>query len=572
MHQKQEHSLNIDLKNKSIKDLIALSSNIRETIINSCAKNGGHLASNLGVVELTIALHQSFNFPNDKLLFDVGHQCYTHKILTGRTLDNLRKENGVSGFQSREESNYDSFEAGHSSTSLSTALGMAIKRDSNKDKYEIISVIGDASFANGMALEALNNLADIKSKIIIVLNDNNMSITKTTGGIHNILTNTKTAKKFFESFNLKYIGKVDGHDFKKLNQVFKKAKQINQSVIIHVKTIKGKGFLPAENENSYLWHGIKPFSLETYKSLKQIDENKVCWACLYAKELDNILSTEDVILINPSTTVGSNLHDLFIKHKDKTFDVGIGEEHAITLAAGYGLNQGHAYVSIYSTFLQRAYDQLLHDLIRFDAPVTLLIDRVGLIGEDGETHQGMFDESFLLSFPNIAVAMAKDINQAKELMNFSKTYNHPLAIRYPIGITTNEVKVASPIILGKWEYERISKNKKIAIVSFGPKIIELKEKIKSTTIVNAIFQSHIDEDILNDLLDYDNIILYNPYGIDEGFNYHILVKLIDKKYSGNIYRISLPKEFIKCGTIEEQEKRCHVDIDFVASLIKKINK
>ena len=602
----------VNLKSMSNSELSNLANSIRKYIIEKCAINGGHLASNLGVVELTIAIHKAFNLDQDKLLFDVGHQCYTHKILTGRSLDNLRKENGVDGFIKRKESVYDHFEAGHSSTTISAAMGIALKRDLNNEHYEIISLIGDSSIANGLAMEALNNLNDFHHKIIIIINDNDMSISQPVGALHNMFQSIRLSSKYlkskekyrnfmhknkflekiyefsrilknsfknfvlknnlFEMFGCRYIGNVDGYDFKEMEEAFNKAKKLKQSVVIHVSTIKGKGYKLSEYGNVSSWHSVKPFDITSGKVLNSLKENEETWSHIYEELLDQELNkNKQAILINPSTLVGSELSPLFKKYKTQTFDVGIAEEHALMFGAGYGLTSSKAYISIYSTFLQRAYDQLNHDVSRMNIPLTLLIDRAGLVGSDGETHQGIFDESLLMSLPNFVITMAKDKAEAQALFNLSKKINHPFAIRIPSGTTLKDNSVIN-ITFGKWIIEKESNINNLALISFGPKINSLLEMFKDNeiTIINAIFQKPFDLDILNKLLNYKNIIVYDPYAIKDGFSYHLLAKLNELNYQGKVTICAIESSFIDKGTILEQEKRCQVDLESLNNLINSI--
>ena len=602
----------VNLKSMSNSELSDLANSIRKYIIEKCAINGGHLASNLGVVELTIAIHKAFNLDQDKLLFDVGHQCYTHKILTGRSLDNLRKKNGVDGFIKRKESIYDHFEAGHSSTTISAAMGMALKRDLNNEHYEIISLIGDSSIANGLAMEALNNLNDFHHKIIIIINDNDMSISQPVGALHNMFQSIRLSSKYlkskekyrnfmhknkflekiyeftrvlknsfknfvlknnlFEMFGCRYIGNVDGYDFKEMEEAFNKAKKLKQSVVIHVSTIKGKGYKLSEYGNVSSWHSVKPFDITSGKVLNSLKENEETWSHIYEELLDQELNkNKQAILINPSTLVGSELSPLFKKYKTQTFDVGIAEEHALMFGAGYGLTSSKAYISIYSTFLQRAYDQLNHDISRMNIPLTLLIDRAGLVGSDGETHQGIFDESLLMSLPNFVITMAKDKAEAQALFNLSKKINHPFAIRIPSGTTLKDNSEIN-ITFGKWIIEKESNINNLALISFGPKINSLLEMFKDNeiTIINAIFQKPFDLDILNKLLNYKNIIVYDPYAIKDGFSYHLLAKLNELNYQGKVTICAIESSFIDKGTILEQEKRCQVDLESLNNLINSI--
>lgn len=602
----------VDLKKMSNDELSELANSIRQYIIEKCSINGGHLASNLGIVELTIAIHKAFNLDNDKLLFDVGHQCYTHKILTGRSLDNLRKSNGVDGFIKRKESKYDHFEAGHSSTTISAAMGMALNRDLNNDNYEIISLIGDSSIANGLAMEALNNLNDFHHKIIIIINDNNMSISQPVGALHNMFQSIRLSSKYlkskekyrnfmqknkflqkiyeftriikngfknfvlknnlFEMFGCRYIGNIDGYDFKEMEQAFNKAKKLKQSVVIHVSTIKGKGYNLSEYGNVSSWHSVKPFDITSGKILSSLKDNEETWSHIYKELLDQELSEDKKsILINPSTLVGSELSTLFDKYKHRTFDVGIAEEHALMFGAGYGLTLSKAYISIYSTFLQRAYDQLNHDISRMNIPLTILIDRAGLVGSDGETHQGIFDESLLMSLPNFVITMAKNKSEAQALFNLSKTITHPFAIRIPCGTTlnnTNEINIK----FGKWIIEKQSISKNLALISFGPKINDILDLVhdKDITIINAIFQKPFDFDLLHQLLTYKNIVIYDPYAIKDGFSYHLLAQLNELNYQGKVKICSIESSFIDKGSILEQEKRCLVNLEHLSNLISSL--
>lgn len=601
-----------NLKEMKPSELQNLSDQIRAYIIDTCSQNGGHLASNLGVVELTVALHRAFRFPEDKLLFDVGHQCYTHKVLSGRSLDHLRQEEGVDGFQKRNESAYDPFEAGHSSTSISTAMGMAVARDQSNENYQIVAFIGDSSIANGMALEALNNLEGFRHKIIIVINDNNMSISQPVGAFHNILQTIRLSPKYmsmkekyrkrmnknrftrwffslskkakdllkkvllrenlFEMFGLHYIGGIDGYDFKEMESAFRKARKKKSSVVIHVTTIKGKGYNLSESENVSSWHSVQPFDIRTGKSLFRPDEDRIFIKDVYASKLDEELSSNpDMILINPSTMIGSGIDFLLKKYPDRVFDVGISEEHAVTFASGYALSGKHAYVSIYSTFLQRSYDQVNHDVARMNLPVTLLIDRAGLVGSDGETHQGIFDEAFLINMPNLSVCMAKNRSEAEALFDFSRAYPHPLAIRYSVETFPKKAEKKEEIVYGKWKYECRFPASGIAVIGFGPVLNTLLDAHPEVTVVNALFQSPLDKELLKELLSYRHIVVYDAYGIEEGFPFHINAALTELGYRNQIHFISLKNRFIQKGTIDQQQKRCKVDPDYVLAYLRTLN-
>lgn len=587
-----------DLKSYSIKELENLSKEIRKEIIDSTNKNGGHLSSNLGVVELTIALHKHYNFPNDKLLFDVGHQCYAHKILTNRDLSKLRKENGISGFPKKNESIYDCFEGGHSSNSISNALGMAISRDLNNDKYNIITLIGDASISNGLAFEALNDTNLRDHKVIIILNDNGMAISQNVGNISQLFSKvstsglynktklaykrfaskSKTRRKIYESlFNFKsiikkmllrgnyfsdlglnYIGVVDGHNFKALEKAFKKADKSIKSTVIHVKTIKGLGYKEAENDKLGHYHAV---------SSKEKELNTLSWSEFYSLEFEHIIEeNKNTILISPATLVGSHFDYLSKKYKDRIIDVGIAEEHAFSMAAGLSYNKYKPYISIYSTFLQRAFDELSHDCAREKFNITCLIDRCGLNDGDGDTHQGIFDEGFLINTPNTVVAMANNSDCARFLLNDTINDRGVYCIRYPKGeiFDSNELNSYS---FGKWNSE-ISNNSKTLIISFGPILNKLKKYIidnhLNIDLVNAIFQKPLDIDYLKSIKEkYDNIIIYNVYSTKEGFNNYLLDELNTLGFNSIIKSFALPLSFENNPNIDHILESYKLDIKSV---------
>lgn len=605
-----------DLKKLSNKELENFSSAIRQYIIESCAKNGGHLSSNLGVVELTVALHKAFDFEKDKLIFDVGHQSYTHKVLTGRSLDNLRKENGVDGFQKRSESKYDNYEAGHSSTSLSAAMGMALKRDLDEEDYNVISVIGDSSLTNGMVFEALNNMNNFDHKIIVIINDNNMSITQPVGALHDVFQHIRLSssykkakeryqkifknslvlrpfyiimhalKNFFKSLLLRnnmfemcgfhYIGNVDGYNFHDMERAFKKAKKLKNSVIIHVLTTKGKGYSFSENDDECKskYHSVKPFDVKTGLPINKKEESHFynVFSQLLDEELEN---NKKAILVNPGTTFGSDIYSLLKKYPNQVFDFGISEEHIATFASGFSIDGYKSYISIYSTFMQRSYDQIIHDIARMDLPVTILVDRAGLVGPDGETHQGIYDESFLIDMPNMNVAMPKNESEAKKLFNFQKTFIHPLAIRLPLDPLVEDKDAENIIELGKWFIEKKSTSNKLCVISFGPKLIKIKKFLDvnnlDVSLINALWIEPFDINLIkNYIMNFENIIIYDPYATKDGFTMHLYFELDKNLYKGNKHFISIDKTFVQKGTIEEQEKRCNVDLETLFSKIKSI--
>ena len=592
------------LKTLSYKELDLLCAKIREEIIDSTSLNGGHISSNLGVVELTVALHRIFDFSKDKLLLDVGHQCYTHKILTGRHLDNLRQKDGISGFQKRNESIYDSFEAGHSSTSISTALGMAVARDLNKDKYDIVCVIGDASVSSGLAFEGLNNIGHRNNKVIIVLNDNDMSISKPTGGfarflqrirtsvsytrkkksyqrimcktrfglwLYNISSHIKnTFKKMFLSSNIfdtmgyAYIGPIDGHNIKSMEKAFKQAQKANRSVVIHVQTIKGKGYKYAEIDHEGLWHGVPPFNKETgeFKT-----NSNTSWSKAIADDIKELMeNNQKVILINPAMVQGSCLNEVFNQFKNRSFDVGICEEHAFTMASGIALNGYHPIISIYSTFMQRGFDEIQQDLARMNLNATITIDRSGLVGADGETHQGIFDEAMLYTIPNTTISMPSNNEEAKILLKESLNNHGVFALRFPKGNIIPSKNNTLPFSYGEWLDVNNIKSTDV-IGTFGPIINDLKERITNIKIINAIYQKPILDDNIQKVLHYSRIIIYNPYATIDGFVNNFIEKLTLYNYKGEIKIVAIKQDFIKAASTSEQMTETHVTIDDLLSAI-----
>jgi len=592
----------IFLKTLSEKELKILASDIRDEIIRATAKNGGHLSSNLGVVELTIALHRSFDFSKDKLIFDVGHQCYTHKILTGRSLENLRKKDGVSGFQKRCESIYDCYEAGHSSTSISAADGFAIARDLSGEKYDIVSLIGDSSIVSGLAFEALNNLSHSNHKVIIVLNDNEMAISRPTGGLskmfsnmstsrsynrmkshyHKLMDHTKFTKKIyngtvtikdwfkkkliqpniFTDFGFAYIGPVDGHNFKALEKAFKRAKNSRKSVVIHTCTLKGKGYPYAEQDKTGYWHGVSPFDIKTGKPLA-MHEGKISWSHQFADLTKTILDEhKNAILISPATQKGAGLDNIFDSNSKRVIDVGICEEHACTMASSLALSGYHPIISIYSTFMQRAYDEIAHDIARMNCNVTFIVDRSGLVGNDGETHQGIYDESFLSTIPNVVVSMPSNASEALALYEESFNNHGPFFIRLPRSLKNIEQIENITLPFGKWIKEAEDSSKKLAIVGVGPLLKELKKLLKenniSCTLYNAIYVNPIDLDAVKELVSYEKVVIYDPYSTQGGLVNNLMAQLLTLNYKGAISAYFVKNEFVKQASQNEQLELYHL--------------
>lgn len=607
------------LKKMKIKDLEMLSYDIRKYIIESVSKTGGHLSSNLGVVELTVALHKVFNSPKDKIIFDVSHQCYTHKILTGRAkeFDKLRQLNGLSGFQKKEESEYDAYEAGHSSTSLSAALGMALARDKKHKNNNVIAVIGDGSMGNGLAYEALNHIGALNTKLIIILNDNEMSISKNVGGLHNNLdkirsnykyniakdktknvlnkipiigskisigiTNLKSSFKklylkegfLFEELGIKYYGPIDGHDYKELLAYLEMAKKETKPVMIHVITEKGKGYLPSEHDTSGVWHGVGPFDIETGNFITKKD-NKVTWSEVISNHLIELTKkNKDLMVITPAMAGGSKL----LKYKElfpnNFMDVGIAEEHALVLANGMSSQGLIPFVSIYSTFLQRGYDQVIHDIARMNSHVIIGIDRAGIVGEDGETHQGIYELTFLLPIPNLVISTPKDSIEAGNLLNTALVSKKPFAIRYSkdkLEYTKEEYK---EVPIGSWEI--LSPGKDAVLITYGSllekaKIIKrnLGKKI-DISIVNARYQKPIDQEIFDKILKkYQHIFIYEEATYINSLGSYLLTYANEKKYQGTIKLFAIKDEFIKQGKKEEVLKLLGLDEDTITREIKKL--
>lgn len=585
------------LKDLSYKQLNDLSSEIRDYILHITSQNGGHLSSNLGTVESTIALCRCFDFSKDKIIFDVGHQCYTYKILTGRSLDILRKKGGVSGFQKRNESIYDCYEAGHSSTSISAANGFAVARDLNHENFDVIAFIGDASIVSGLAVEGLNNTAGSQHKIIVFLNDNGMSISKPTGAFGKLFSRISTAygynrfkkayqrwmfkTKFgqkiysasrhfknwvkrklvpvtiFEKMGFSYVGPIDGHNIKALEKAIKRAKNTTKSVVIHACTIKGKGYKKAENDSDGYWHGVTPFEIETGDPLN-MHPGYNSWSHIYADITMGIMAErKDAYLIVPATIKGAGLDEVFAKYKNRSLDVGIAEEHALTFASALACGGIHPIISIYSTFMQRAYDEISHDLARMNCNSTILVDRSGLVGSDGETHQGIYDLAFLNSIPNVTVTMASTIEEANYLYEESFANHGPFFIRIPRTITKNEEAIETiNIPYGSWLKIKEGTKDDLAIIGVGPYLRELadliEEKQIDCTIYNALYLLPIKDENVTQLLKHKHLVIYDPYSIEDGFANPLITKLEKAHYQGEIEIHSIKKQFVSQATINEQ--------------------
>ncbi len=589
------------LKNMTNKQLEELSKDIRKFLIESCSKTGGHIGANLGVVELTIALHKHFNSPNDKLIFDVGHQAYIHKILTGRidNFDTLRQYEGLCGFPKMRESEHDVWEAGHSSTSLSAAMGMALARDIKKEENYVVPIIGDGALTGGMALEALNNIGSEKTPMIIILNDNEMSIAPNVGAMHNMLGRMRTNIRynrakyemedmienlpqvgsrlrdladrlkdsfkylfvegvFFEELGIKYLGPVNGHDFGELETAIENAKDIRGPVIIHVITKKGKGFTHAETDEIGTWHGLGPYKIETGEVLG--GKSTVSWSAYVSNEvLSHAHDDNRVVAITPAMPVGSQLTTFQNTYPERFFDVGIAEQHAVTMAAGLAASGMKPYLAIYSTFLQRGYDQLLHDVDRQNLNVFIGIDRSGLVGADGETHQGVFDISFITPLPNTVLMMPKDEREASQMIDLAFQHNGPIALRYPRGNVDgiSEDVAYDDFNIGKWE--TLKEGSDVAMISFGPTLKLLQDAAEtlatdgvSAGVVNARFIKPLDEAMLHRVGERNTpLLIVEESMLEGGLGAMIGAFMLDNGYTNKVQRIGIGNEYIEHGDVNQ---------------------
>lgn len=595
------------LKDLSVLEMEALSQDIRKFLIEEVSKTGGHLSSNLGIVELTIALHHVFDSPRDKLIFDVGHQGYVHKILTGRAKDfgSLRKTNGLSGFLKYTESKHDVWEAGHSSTSLSAAVGFAEARKENKDIGEIIPIIGDGSLQNGLAFSALNLIGnDPKNKVIIILNDNDMSISKPVGSlsrmfnrvrikrsyhflkkitptfVHKLTRNLKNSVRsyiygpnIFHSFGLKYFGAIDGHNIKELIRYLHYAKEADSSCIIHIKTQKGKGYPHAEKDHLGLWHGVAPFDITSGGSVYAPTNGSVSWSdaigdllCTFSKQ------DKFVRIITPAMISGSGLLKCYAENPSQLLDVGIAEDHAVTMAAAMALQGMRPIVSIYSTFLQRAYDQINHDVCRQDAHVVFVLDRSGIVGADGDTHQGVFDIAYLSHLPNLVISMAKDAYEARALLEYGLYHQeHPFVLRYPKGSVARITEEQTEFILQP-TWEIIQEISSVTILTYGPIITQLQERLEQDQLrvglINARFIKPLDLDVLKQCRGTKVIIVEEVSKIG-GLNAMICQAILDQDLDIDVITIALPDVYIEHGSIEDLQKEYQIDLDSIIEQVRK---
>ena len=604
-----------DIKKLDEGQLKELAGEIRQFLIEKISRTGGHLASNLGVVELTMALHLTLDFPEDKLIWDVGHQSYTHKLLTGRKdgFDDLRKYGGMSGFPKRKESPCDAFDTGHSSTSISAGLGYVAARELLGQDHSVVSVIGDGSLTGGMAYEALNNASRLKSNFIIVLNDNNMSISENVGGMSKYLSGLRTAQAytdlkkgvedtlkripgrgdrivsqirrtksgikqllvpgmFFEDMDITYLGPVDGHDIRKLLKVFNEAKRVDHAVLVHVITKKGKGYAPAEKDPAK-FHGPGPFDIETGEPKEPGGPDT--YTQVFSKVLTDIAKRDDkVVAITAAMEDGTGLAS-FAKHfPQRFFDVGIAEEHAMTFAAGLAAGGMKPVFAVYSSFLQRAYDQTLHDVCLQDLPVVIAVDRAGLVGSDGETHQGVFDLSFLTMIPNMTVISPKNRWEMADMLRFAVDFRHPIAVRYPRGAAYEGMRqFRAPVEYGKSEV--LYEEKDIAVIFVGH-MAELADSVRrslkeagySCSLINARFVKPLDTELLDELAKTHSLfVTIEENVLTGGFGEQVMDYVSRAALDVHVRNIGIPDEYVEHGNVEVLRKETGLDRETVVKQV-----
>ncbi len=605
-----------DIKNIDPSDYAELAQEIRSFLIEKISKTGGHLGSNLGAVELTMALHLFLNLPEDKLIWDVGHQAYTHKLLTGRRegFENLRKFGGMSGFPKRKESDCDCFDTGHSSTSISAGLGLVMARDIQGGTNTVVSVIGDGSLTGGMAYEALNNAAKLETNFIVVLNDNNMSISENVGGMSKYLNNIRTANAyldikegvyntlkeipkgnkvvegirkakssfkhlvvpgmFFEDMGITYLGPVDGHNIPAMLKVFQEAKRTRNAVIVHVITQKGKGYSPAERHPAR-FHGAEPFDIATGIPAKP--RTTANYTDIFSTVMTKLgARDEKVVAITAAMPDGTGLKRFRNMYPERFFDVGIAEEHAVTFAAGLAAGGLKPVVAVYSSFLQRAYDQILHDVCIQNLPVVFAIDRAGLVGSDGETHQGIFDLSYLSSIPNMHIMAPKNKWELSDMMKFAVTFGGPVAIRYPRGEAYGGLKeYRAPIEFGKAEL--IYAEGEVCLMAAGSMVktaVEVRERLKNDgykcSIINARFVKPIDLTAVRWAAGYHKLVVSLEENVASGgYGEKIREAMGQMKTSAGFLQVAIPDEYVEHGNVEQLKKEIGIDTETITERIKK---
>ena len=602
-----------DVQKLKLKEKKMLADEIRDFLVDKVSKTGGHLASNLGIVEITIALLSCLDLEKDKVIFDVGHQSYVYKILTGRKdrFDKLRKYKGLRGFPYRKESKYDFFETGHSSTSISASLGIARARDIKKEDFNVVSVIGDGSISSGESLEAINDLGFNKTKMIIILNDNGMSISSNVGGISSYLSrisiNSRYLKvknkvkhsldgtkfgsvpakylsrikdglrtflvpsKYFETMGLTYIGPVDGHDLKLLIKIINQAKKLNKPILIHAVTKKGYGYKFAmENPDKY--HGVSPFDKE-----KGVDSTeKVTYSTVFGKTMVDLgEKNEKIVAITAAMKDGVCLSEFFKKYPERSFDVGICEEHATTFTAGLASEGLIPVFAVYSTFLQRGFDQLLHDVCMQNLPSIFALDRAGLVGSDGETHQGIFDLSYLSLMPNMVIVSPKSMNDLPKLLEWATKSKKVVAIRYPRGSDEVELKEIKKVEFGKWEV--LNGGEKVAIIATGKMVqkahLANKQFKLNAKVINATFIKPLDEELLNKLIKENyNILTIEDNVLNGGMGSQISFYLLRNNFKGKIISMGFDDKFVEQGSVEELYKQEGLTIDNIKDNVLKLKK
>ena len=605
-----------DLKKLTSEELSQLAEEIRAFLIEKISHTGGHLASNLGVVELTIALFRTFDLPEDKIIWDVGHQSYTHKILSGRRMefDELRQYGGLSGFPKRKESPYDSFDTGHSSTSISAGLGIAQGRDILGEDYKVVSVIGDGALTGGMAYEALNNAARMKKNFIIILNDNKMSISENVGGMSRYLGGLRTGAGYndlkknvadtleripvvggrmidkikrtknsikqlfipgmlFENMGITYLGPVDGHNIPALCKVLKEAQKLDHAVLVHVLTKKGKGYEPAEKNPAH-FHGVSPFDIKTGKPLAE--KKYPTYTDVFSKKLCQLGETHpELVAVTAAMPDGTGVAAFGKKFPDRIFDVGIAEAHAVTSAAGMAAAGLRPVVAVYSSFLQRGYDQILHDVCIQNLPVLFAVDRAGLVGSDGETHQGIFDYSYLTSIPNMSVAAPKNLWELRAMLDFAMDYKAPFAIRYPRGTAYRGLKeFMQPIAYGKGEI--IYEEENIALLAVGSMVstgehvrAKLKEEGVSCTLANARFVKPFDKELVDRLAKNHRLIVTMEENVLQGgFGLPVTAYIHEHYPQVKVMNIALPDAYVEHGNVSVLRKGLGIDSDSIIQRLK----
>lgn len=614
MYLEQINQVN-DIKKLDKSEWEPLAQEIRDFLIEKISVSGGHLASNLGVVELTMAMHLAFDFPQDKVIWDVGHQSYTHKLLTGRRagFDELRKYGGMSGFPKRKESDCDCFDTGHSSTSISAGIGLVEARELTGGNYNVISVIGDGALTGGMAFEALNNASRLKSNFIIVLNDNQMSIAENVGGMSQYLNGLRSAEgynnfkeglqntlekipvygegiirqlkktksglkqlvipgMFFENMGITYLGPVDGHNTEQLIRAFNDARRIRHAVLLHVCTKKGKGYAPAERHPSR-FHGAEPFEIET--GLPRHKRAKANYTDIFSTVMRKLGDRDEkVVAITAAMPDGTGLKRFKNMFPDRFFDVGIAEQHAVTFAAGLAAGGLKPVVAVYSSFLQRAYDQILHDVCIQNLHVIFAVDRAGLVGSDGETHQGIFDLSYLSSIPNMTVMAPKNKWELSDMMKFAVAYDGPIALRYPRGEAYDGLQeFRAPVVYGRSEV--LYEEGQIALLAVGS-MVKMAEKVRnilkdtgySCTLVNVRFVKPLDEELVEELAKTHSLAVTMEENVrNGGFGDHVLEYVSDRELPMQVLNVALPDEYIEHGNVDLLYREVGLDPELIAKRI-----